>query len=204
MANQMTNLEKNRTAKHVVVDEIKEKLSRSKSLVLVNARGLTVEQDTVLRKSLRKVGGIDYKVYKNSMVNLAVKDTEFEGIKDYLAGPTTIAFSYEDATAAAAVINKHLKAMPVLEFKASAMDGNVYDANKTKLIAEIPSKDVLLSRLLGSLKSPMASFARVINAIAEDKGSGAQAPPVEAAISAAISEDAPVTNEPTPEAPTEE
>ncbi|MCL2360892.1 MAG: 50S ribosomal protein L10 [Defluviitaleaceae bacterium] len=212
----MTNLEKNRTAKHVVVDEIKEKLSRSKSLVLVNARGLTVEQDTLLRKSLRKAGGIDYKVYKNSMVNLAVKDTEFEGIQEYLAGPTTIAFSYEDATAAAAAINKHLKAMPVLEFKASAMDGNVYDAAKTKLIAEIPSKDVLLSRLLGSLKSPMASFARVINAIAEEKGSGsapAEAPVAEVAAEvAAPAEEAPAveapvveaTEEPTPEAPAEE
>jgi len=167
------NLEQNRAAKHVVVDEIKEKLSRSKSVVLVNARGLTVEQDTILRKSLRKVGGIDYKVYKNSMMARAVEGTEFDGIQEYLAGPTTVAFSYDDATAAAGAINKHLKAMPVLEFKASSMDGNVYDAAKTKLIAEIPSRDVLLGRLLGSLKSPMSSFARVINAIAEEKGGGA-------------------------------
>jgi len=145
------NLERNRAAKHVVVDEIKEKLSRSKSVVLVNARGLTVEQDTLLRKTLRKTGDIDYKVYKNSMMSLAVEGTDFEGIKEYLAGPTTVAFSYEDATAAAAQINKLLKAMPILEFKASSMDGNVYDAAKTKLIAEIPSKDVLLSSLLGSL-----------------------------------------------------
>ena len=195
----MTNLEKNRTAKHVVVDEIKEKLSRSKSVVLVNARGLTVEQDTLLRKSLRKAGDIDYKVYKNSMMSLAVEGTEFEGLKEYLAGPTTAAFSYEDATAAAAQINKHLKAMSVLEFKASSMDGNVYDAAKTKLIAEIPSKDVLLSRLLGSLKSPMASFARVINAIAEEKGKGAPAAAAEAPEGAA-----PVAEEPPAEAPVEE
>jgi len=198
----MTNLEKNRTAKHVVVDEIKEKLSRSKSVVLVNARGLTVEQDTLLRKSLRKAGGIDYKVYKNSMVNLAVKDTEFEGIQEYLAGPTTIAFSYEDATAAAATINKLLKTMPVLEFKASSMDGNVYDAAKTKLIAEIPSKDVLLSRLLGSLKSPMASFARVINAIAEEKGNGAPAPAATEPVAEAV--EAPEPTETASEAPAEE
>jgi len=168
----MTNLERNRTSKNVVIDEIREKLSRSKSIVLVDSRGLTVEQDTVLRKSLRKAGGIDYKVYKNSMINFAIEGTEFEGIKEYLAGPTTVAFSYEDATAAAAQINKHLKAMPSLEFKASAMEGNIYDAAKTKLIADIPSKDELLSRLLGSLKSPMASFARVINAIAEEGGGG--------------------------------
>jgi len=189
----MTNLERNRTAKNVVIDEIREKLSRSKSIVLVDGRGLTVEQDTILRASLRKAGGIDYKVYKNSMINFAVEGTEFEGIKEYLAGPTTVAFSYEDATAAAAQINKHLKTMPLLEFKASSMEGNVYDAAKTKLIAEIPSKDVLLSRLLGSLKSPMASFARVINAIAEEQGSGkpADEAPAEAPVAEAAPEEAP-------------
>ena len=203
----MTNLEKNRASKHVVVDEIREKLSRSKSVVLVSARGLTVEQDTQLRKSLRKAGDIDYKVYKNSMMNLALEGTDFEGLKEYLAGPTTIAFSYEDETAAASVINKQLKTMPILEFKASAMDGNVYDAAKTKLIAEIPSRDILLGRLLGSLKSPMASFARLINAIAEEKGSGAPASeaPAEAAPETPVAETAPEAPAPeaTPEAPAE-
>jgi len=213
----MTNLERNRTAKNVVVDEIREKLSRSKSIVLVDSRGLTVEQDTTLRASLRKAGGIDYKVYKNSMINFAIEGTEFEGIKDYLAGPTTVAFSYEDATAAAAQINKHLKAMPLLEFKASAMEGNVYDAAKTRLIADIPSKDVLLSRLLGSLKSPMASFARVINAIAEESGGGkaaaeavseaaemAEAPAAEAAPEAVVAPAEEAVPEPAAEEPTAE
>ncbi|MCL2577434.1 MAG: 50S ribosomal protein L10 [Defluviitaleaceae bacterium] len=164
------NVEKNRKAKEVVVDEIREKLSRTKSVVLVDSRGLTVSQDTTLRKSLRKAGGIDYKVYKNSMINFAIEGTDFAGLKEYLSGPTAVAFSYEDATAAAAAIAKNLKAMPALEFKASAIDGEVYDAAATKAIAEIPSREVLLSRLLGSFKSPMASFARVINAIAEKKG----------------------------------
>ncbi|MCL2386248.1 MAG: 50S ribosomal protein L10 [Defluviitaleaceae bacterium] len=169
----MTNLENNRKAKQVVVDEIKEKLSRTKSVVLVDSRGLTVEQDSKLRKALRKTGGIDYKVYKNSMINFAIAGTEFEGLKDYLSGPTTVAFSYEDATAAASTISKNLKGMPALEFKASAIEGEIYDAEATKAIADIPSREVLISRLLGSFKSPMASFARVINAIAEEKGAGA-------------------------------
>ena len=163
----MTNLEKNRLAKHAVVNEIKEKLGKSKSVVLVNARGLTVAQDTLLRQSLRKAGGIDYKVYKNSMMEFAVDSTDYAWLKDYLAGPTTIAFSYEDATAAAAAISKHQKAMPKLEFKACAIDGLVYDAEATKAIAEIPPREVLLSRLLGSFMSPMASFARVVNAIVD-------------------------------------
>jgi len=165
----MTNLERNRKAKEAIVEEIRERLTRAKSVVLVDARGLTVAQDTILRKSLRKTGGVDYKVYKNSMMNFAIEGTEFAGLKDYLKGPTAVAFSYEDATAAASAISKNLKAMPILEFKASAIDGEIYDAEKTKAIAEIPSREVLLSRLLGSFKSPMASFARVINAIAEKK-----------------------------------
>ena len=189
----MTNLERNREAKLVVIDEIREKLNKSKSVVLVDSRGLTVAQDTLLRKSLRTAGGIEYKIYKNSMMNIAVKDTEFEGIQEYLAGPTAVAFSYEDATAAAAQINKHLRTMPALEFKASAMDGNVYDAEKTKLIADIPSRDVLLARLLGSLKSPMASFARLMNAIAEESGgTAAEEAPAEAAVEEAAAPEAPV------------
>lgn len=167
----MANLEKNRLAKHAVVDEIKERLSRSKSVVLINARGLTVAQDTVLRQSLRKAGGIDYKVYKNTMMEFAIEGTEYAGLKEHLAGPTTAAFSYEDATAAAAAVAKHLKAMPKIEFKACAIDGKVYGAEETRAISEIPPRDVLLSRLLGSWKSPMASFARVINEVAK-KGAG--------------------------------
>ncbi|MCL2498799.1 MAG: 50S ribosomal protein L10 [Defluviitaleaceae bacterium] len=172
----MTNLEKNRVAKDVVVKEIRGKLDRAKSIVLVNARGLTVEQDTLLRKTLRQAGGIDYKVYKNTMISRAIEGTNFAGLDEYLAGPTAAAFSYEDATAAAAQVSKHLKAMPKLEFKACAIDGTVYDAAATKEIAEIPPREVLLSRLLGSFKSPMASFARVVNAIAEEKGSGKPSP----------------------------
>jgi len=170
------NLEQNRKAKEVVVEELREKLGRAKSVVLVDSRGLTVEQDTILRKSLRNAGGVDYKVYKNSMMAFAIEGTDFVGLKEYLTGPTAVAFSYEDATAAAAAISKNLKAMPNLEFKASAIDGEVYDANKTKAIADIPSREVLLAKLLGSFKSPMSSFARVINAIAEKDPSAAEAP----------------------------
>jgi len=163
------NVDRNRKAKEVVVDEIREKLSRAKSVVLVDSRGLTVSQDTALRQSMRKVGGIDYKVYKNTMVRFAIEGTDFAGLKEYLKGPTAVAFSYDDATAAAAAISKNLKAMPALEFKASAIDGEVYDAEKTNAIASIPSREVLLSKLLGSFKSPLSSFARVINAVAEEK-----------------------------------
>lgn len=155
--------------KKVIVDEIKQKLEKASSIVVVNARGLTVEQDTILRKSLREAG-VDYKVYKNTMVRFAIKDTQFEGLEPYLEGPSTFAFSYEDATAAASILSKTAKEVKVLEFKAGVVEGITYDAEGMKAIAEIPSREVLLSKLLGSFKSPVSSFARVIKQIAEKNG----------------------------------
>ena len=103
--------------KQVVVNEIKEKLEKAASVVMVDARGLTVEQDTALRKQLREAG-VDYKVYKNTMVHFAIQGTQFEGLDEYLAGPSTFAFSYEDATTAASILNKVAKDVKELEFKA--------------------------------------------------------------------------------------
>ena len=150
--------------KQVVVNEIKEKLEKAASVVMVDARGLTVEQDTALRKQLRDAG-VDYKVYKNTMMHF--QGTEFEGLDEYLAGPSAFAFSYEDATAGASILNKVAKDVKELEFKAGVVEGVVYDAEGMKKIADIPSREVLLSKLLGSFKSPLSSFARVIDQIAK-------------------------------------
>lgn len=160
-------------AKQVVVNEIKEKLSKAASVVVVNSRGITVEQDTQLRKTLREAG-VDYKVYKNTMVTLAIKDTPFEGLTQYLEGPSAFAFSYGEATTAPAILNKAVKDLEKLEFKASVIENTVYDAEGTKAIAGIPSREVLLSRLLGSFKSPMSSFARVIKQVAEKDTAAAE------------------------------
>ena len=154
--------------KQVIVNEIKEKLEKATSVVLVDPRGLTVEQDTILRKKLREAG-VEYKVYKNTMVNFAIQGTQFEGLAPYLEGPSAVAFSYEDATSGPSVISKEAKNFKALEFKAGVVESTVYDAEGMKVIAEIPSRDVLLSKLLGSFKSPMSTFARVINQIAESK-----------------------------------
>lgn len=153
-------------AKQVVVNEIKEKLGKATSVVLVDSRGLTVEQDTELRKKLR-AANVDYKVYKNTMMNFAIEGTNFEGLKDYLKGPTTVAICYDDPTIAARTINKELSALPALSFKAGVLDNVVYDDKGMLAVANIPSKDELLSKLLGSFKSPMASFARVVKAVAD-------------------------------------
>ena len=168
--------------KQVVIEEIKEKLGRAVSVVLVDARGVTVEQDTALRKKFR-AAGVDYKVYKNSMLDFAIKDTQFSELESYLAGPTAVAIAYEDATAGAAIIAKELKDVKALEFKAGVVEGVTYDAKGIEAIANIPSKEELLSKLLGSFKSPMSSFARVIDQIAQNGGAsaGASAAPVEEA-----------------------
>jgi len=154
--------------KQVVVNAIKEKLEKATSAVLVDARGLTVEEDTRLRKSLREAG-VDYKVYKNTMMSFAVDGTRFESLKEYFKGPSALAICYEDPTVAAGIINKFKKDAKVLEFKAGVIEGVCYDAKGMEVVADIPSRDVLLSKLLGSFKSPLGSFARVIKAYAEKK-----------------------------------
>lgn len=154
--------------KQVVINEIKDKLSKASSAVLVNSIGLTVAEDTELRRKLREAG-VDYKVYKNTMMNFAIKDTPFEGLKNYLEGPSTLALSYDNPVAAASVINEASKKLKNLQFKAGVVEGTLYDSEGIKVIAEIPSRDVLLSRFIGSLQSPISAFARVTKAVAEKK-----------------------------------
>jgi len=185
--------------KQVVVQEIAGKLENAASIVLVDSRGLTVAQDTQLRKSLR-TAGVDYKVYKNTMVTLAVQGTKFEGITPYLKGPSAIAISYDDATAAARVISKELKAIPKLQFKGGVVEEVVYDEAGIKAIADIPPRDELLSKLFGSFKSPLSSFARVINAIAEEKANGGGAVPAAEAVEAVVEVAVEAVEEPAAEA----
>lgn len=158
----------NRTLKEAKVAEIKEKLQKANSVVINKYQGLTVEEDTLLRKNLREAG-VEYKVYKNTLVTIAAKELGLEGIVEYLEGPVSMAFGYEDVTVAARVLNDFAKDHKNLELKAGIVEGELYDQAKIKQLATIPSKEVLIAKLLGSIKSPIASFARVINAIAESK-----------------------------------
>ncbi len=160
--------------KQPIIKEISDYLNGASAAVLVNYRGLTVEQDTVLRKQLRE-NGIIYKVYKNTMINFAVKDTEFADLAQLLEGPTAIAISKDDATAPARILAQFAKTAPVLEMKAGVVEGTFYDAAGINAIADIPSRDVLLGRLFGSMQSPIANLARVLNQIAENGGAGAAA-----------------------------
>lgn len=157
--------------KKPIVEEISSKLQDAQAVVLVDHRGLTVEQDTQLRKQLREAG-ISYKVYKNTMMNFAFKGTDYEELCKYLEGPSAMAVSTEDATAPARFLCKFAKTAPALEVKGGIVDGIVYDAKGIARIAEIPSKEELLGRLLGSMKSPISNLARVLNQIAEKGGAG--------------------------------
>ena len=125
-----------------------------------------MEQDTQLRKKLRE-SGVSYKVYKNTMIRFAVKGTEFEALVPHLEGPTALAVSKTDATAPARVLADFAKTADKLELKAGVVEGTYYDEKGIQVIATIPSREVLLGRLLGSMQSPIANFARVLNQIAE-------------------------------------
>ena len=154
--------------KQPIVDEISALLADTQSLVLVDYRGLTVEEDTQLRKSLREAG-VEYKVFKNTLIKRAVKDTAFEAVTDLCEGPTAIATCAADATAPARVLFEAAKKMPSLELKGGVVDGTFYDEKMIQVIATIPSREVLLGKLLGSIQSPITNFARVIKQIAENK-----------------------------------
>ena len=152
--------------KQPVVQAIAEDVKDATSVVLVDYRGLTVAEDTEMRKQLREAGVV-YKVYKNTMLHLAFDGTDFAQLDKDLEGPTAIAFGIEDETAPARIINNFAKEAEALEIKSGVVDGEYYDAAGVKVLATIPSKDELISKLLGSLQSPITNFARVIKQIAE-------------------------------------
>lgn len=165
--------------KQPIVQEIAEHIKDAQSVVIVDYRGLTVAEDTQLRKQLREAG-ITYKVYKNTLMNFAFKGTACESLCDSLEGPNAIAISKDDATAPARELAKFAKKAPKLEIKAGIVEGNFYDTEGMKVVSEIPSREELLSKLLGSIQSPITNFARVIKQIAERDGEAAPAAEAEA------------------------
>lgn len=152
--------------KQPVVAEISELLKDAKAVVLADYRGLTVEQDTQLRKTMRE-SGVVYKVYKNTMVKRAIQGTAFEELAKDLEGPTAVAISSVDAAAPAKNLYEFAKKADQLQLKSGIVEGTYYDSKTISVIATIPSRDELLSKLLGSIQSPVANFARVIKQIAE-------------------------------------
>ncbi|MFQ9604833.1 MAG: 50S ribosomal protein L10 [Staphylococcus aureus] len=155
-------------AKKQLVDEIAEVLSNSVSTVIVDYRGLTVAEVTDLRSQLREAG-VEYKVYKNTMVRRAAEKAGIEGLDEFLTGPTAIATSSEDAVAAAKVISGFAKDHEALEIKSGVMEGNVITAEEVKTFGSLPSHDGLVSMLLSVLQAPVRNFAYAVKAIGEQK-----------------------------------
>ena len=169
--------------KQPIVQAIADDIKDATSVVLVDYRGLTVAQDTELRKQLREAG-IIYKVCKNTMMKRAFEGTDFAALDEHLEGPSAIAISKDDATAPARILCKFAKDAKALELKAGVIEGTVYDVAGLAELYKIPSREELLSKLLGSLQSPITNLARVLNQIAEQGGAEncvAAAPAEEAA-----------------------
>lgn len=152
--------------KKEVVAEIADKLSNSTAAVLVDYRGLKVEELTELRKQFREAG-VEYKVYKNTLTRMAAQNAGMEDLVNELVGPNAIAFSYDDPVAPVRIASEFAKEHKNLELKVGIVEGVYYDADKIKELASIPPREVLIAKLLGSLKAPVSNFAYLIKAIAD-------------------------------------
>lgn len=161
-------MSRNRELKEIKVQEIHEKLTEAKSAVIMDYRGLTVSEVTDLRNRFRE-SEVDYHVYKNRLVKLAIKGTAFESLENELVGPNAIALSYDEPTVPAKIAKEFSKKNEKLELRCGVIEGEFYDAAGIQVIADIPSKDVLIARFLGSITSPISTFARTLVAVAEAK-----------------------------------
>ncbi|EGT3802462.1 50S ribosomal protein L10 [Clostridioides difficile] len=153
--------------KSEVVSEIVEKLQKSSAAVVVDYKGLTVEEVTELRKQMREAG-VDYKVYKNTLVRRAAKEVGIEQFNDeLLVGTNAIAFGYDDPVAPVRILKGFMDSHPKMKLKMGIVEGAFYDESKIVEMANIPSREVLIAKLLGSLKAPVSNFAYLIDAIAK-------------------------------------
>ena len=170
--------------KQPIVEEIAGIIKDAQSVVLVNYSGLTVEQDTIMRKELREAG-ITYKVFKNTMMRRAFEGTPCEALDEHLNGTNALAVSLDDATAPARLLAKYAKQYPALELVAGVVEGKYNDQAGIQALSQVPSREELLAKLFGSMQAPIANFARVLKQIAEKDGEAAPAAPAEEAAPAA-------------------
>ncbi|WP_423217736.1 50S ribosomal protein L10 [Streptococcus equinus] len=150
------------------VDVVAEKMKAAASIVVVDSRGLTVEQDTVLRRNLRE-NGVEFKVIKNSILTRAAEKAGLDGMKDLFVGPSAVAFSNEDVVAPAKVINDFAKDAEALEIKGGAIEGAVSSKEEIVALASLPSREGLLSMLLSVLQAPVRNVALAVKAVADNK-----------------------------------
>jgi large subunit ribosomal protein L10 len=163
-----------REEKELLVQEIADRLTRSKGTVVTDYRGLNVGEVTELRKQLREAG-VEYRVLKNTLTRRAAASVELQGLEQYLAGPTAIAFSFEDPIRPAKILNDFAKAHKALELKGGVVEGRIVDSAEVTAIASLPSREGLLSMLLSVLQAPMRNMAYAVQQIADQRGGEAAA-----------------------------
>jgi large subunit ribosomal protein L10 len=167
-------MNKVRTQKTVVVDEVKTRIDATSTAVVTEYRGLTVAEISSLRRSLRTVDA-EYKVLKNTLVRRAVEGTQSEGLTPYLVGPTAIAWVKGDISAVAKILRDFAKTAPALKLKGGVLDGKALTAKDLTSLADLPSRDILLSQLAGLLASPMSQMAGLLKAIPQSFAYGLKA-----------------------------
>ncbi len=166
-------------SKQESVKDVADKMQRAQCMIMLDYRGLTVEEVTNLRTQFRNAG-VEYKVIKNNILKRAADSLEYTGLDDFFKGPTAVAFGYEDAVAPAKILSKFVKDTKKTEIKAGMLDGKVIDAAGIENLAKLPSKEELIAKMLGSMNAPITnfvgtlaavpgSFVRVLNAIREQK-----------------------------------
>ena len=161
-------MSKNLEIKKGVVADIKEKFEKAQSAVLVDYRGLNVAEVTDLRNQLRKAG-VEYAVLKNTMINLAVKDMNLDEMKPHLEGPTAVAFGYEDAIAPAKILSEFAKKNKKISIKCGVCDGAYLDEAGVQALANTPSREVLIAKIMGSMMSSVSKFVYALEAIPKQK-----------------------------------
>jgi len=155
--------EKTLKLKEAKVEKLSEKIKEAKSFVLADYRGLTVEQDTRMRKALREAG-IEYMVIKNSIARFAVKDNGYDQLDEFLKGPTSIAISMQDPVAPSKIMSKYAKEYEKLDLKAGVVEGKVVGIDTINSIAALPSREELVAKVVGGLAAPLYGIVSVLNA----------------------------------------
>ena len=161
--------------KQQIVADLAEQIKNSAAGVIVNYQGITVENDTAMRKALREAG-VKYVVMKNTMTGRACDMVGYGDLKQYLSGMTAIAISENDPVAAAKVLKKYADKVESFNILAGYVDGAVIDANTVNALAEIPNKETLIAKFLGSIQSPLYKFAYAIKAVVDKENGGEEAP----------------------------
>jgi len=146
-----------KSEKEKTVDDLKEKLALTRSLILTDFRGLNVEDLSRLRRDLKK-GGAEYRITKNTLIRMAARESGYEAIVDYLKGPTGLVFSYQDPISPAKVLHEFLQKGDKPKIKTIWLEGKLFGENQLKRLATLPSKEVVLTQIVGSLNAPMADF----------------------------------------------